>query len=564
MTKKQLMKTVYINKKKSRDKFDKIILVSKTEEEKGFQLIEKPVITYHITKPEEWDGKYVRSIKEERTFEVTAYNTSIIKSIVENLKDPNLTAMYQMATRNRTQDSWRILNDIHLDGRVHGSDINVEDFYIQTFLEKYEPNENFIGYDKSYMDIEVDGTHVEGFPEAEEALAPVNLISYYSDNRNVGYLFALKYNTDTYREFKEHQDEVLAEITARYEKDFPGFQLIFKEYDQEAPMILDFLSLVNNEDKPDFCGAWNLDFDFPTLYNRLTRLGYQPEEAFSSQDFPYKNAYYQLDDKSKSVADRNSKFITSSYTTWIDQLALYANINKPMGVLESYKLDDIAESELGEKKVDLTEGEEEGTDITNIFLRNYTKFILYGMQDTMLLAKLERKIKHLDLLNQISTMTATRTSHALKKTVCLRNLADMYYRKKHGMILSNNRAKLFPHSEEKREGAFVGDPNLIDVVGLSLSNGDKSNKIFKNVTDLDLSSLYPNLQIAFNISPETFVAPLRYRKINSVTGKEEDLTDLFIDSYNSRDAINFGVEFLKLPTYGEMEDHVNAALETAN
>lgn len=562
--KKQLLKTVYINKKKSNDKFDKIILVSKTEEGKNFQLIEKPVITYHITKPEEWDGKYVRSIAEDRTIEVTAYNTNIIKSIVDNLNDPNLTAMYQMATRNRTQDSWRVLNDIHLDGRVHGSDINIEDFYIQSFLKKYEPNENFIGYDKSYVDIEVDGTHIDGFPEAEEALAPVNLISYYSDSKNKGYLFALKYETDTYREFKENQEQVIADLVAKYEPDFPGFQLEFLEYDNEATMILDYLNLVNNDDKPDYCGAWNLDFDFPTLYNRLTRLGFQPEEAFSSQDFPYKNAYYRLDTKADSIADRNSSFITSSYTTWIDQLSLYANINKPMGVLESYKLDDIAERELGEKKVDLTEDEDVGTDITNIFLRNYTRFIVYGIQDVMLLAKLERKIKHLDLLNQISTMTATRTSHALKKTVCLRNLADMYYRKVHGMILSNNRAKLFPHSDEKREGAFVGDPNLIDFVGIMTGSGERSNKIFKNVTDLDLASLYPNLQIAFNISPETFVAPMRYRKIDSVTGREEDLTDLLVDSYNSRDAINFGKEFLGLPSYKEMEEHVNAALAASN
>ena len=563
--KKQFLKTVYIRKNQSRDNFDKIILVSKDEEKKSWQLIEKPAITYHITKPEEWDGQYVSAITKDRTFPVTAYNKSIIKSIVDNLQDPNLKAMYDFASKTRNQDSWRTLRDIHLDGRVHGSDINIEDFYIKTFNKKYDPTENFIGIEKSYMDIEVDATELDGFPEAEEALAPVNAISFFVEKSCTAYVFALKYDTDTYREFISRLPEMEAEILAYYKEDFPDLKFVFNEYEYEADLLLSFLQTVNDKEKPDFCGAWNLDFDFPTIYNRLIRLGFNPEEAFSSADFPYKNAYYRLDsDLGKSVADRSSLFITSSYTTWIDQLATYANINKPMGVLESYKLDDIAERELGENKIDLGEDEEADTDITNIFLRNYYKFIRYSVHDTMLLAMIERKVSHIDLLSQISSITCTRLSHAMKKTTSLRNLADVYYEKEHNMILSNNRSRLYPHTGEKKEGAFVGDPNLIDNIGIDIGDGSLSSFIFKIVTDLDLASLYPNIQIAFNISPETFVGPLRYRKVNAITGVEEDLTDHLIDSYNSRDAVKFGIEFYGLPTYKEMEEYVDEALTNAS
>ena len=83
---KQFLKTIHINRSKSPDSFDKIIIVSKDEEKKSWQLIDKPAITYHITKPEEWDGKYVSAIEADRTFEVTAYSKSIAKSIVDNLK----------------------------------------------------------------------------------------------------------------------------------------------------------------------------------------------------------------------------------------------------------------------------------------------------------------------------------------------------------------------------------------------------------------------------------------------------------------------------------------------
>ena len=380
-------------------------------------------------------------------------------------------------------------------------------------------------------------------------------------------MYVLKYNTETYADFKNRFSDLETEVNEYYRKDFPNFTLIFKEFDQEADLILTFLDDLNNKEKPDFCGAWNLDFDFPTLYNRLARLGFDPNEAFSSNDFPYKNAYYRLEpNPKKPVADRSSNFITTSYTSWIDMLATYANITKPMGVLESYSLDFVTNKELGENKINLGttdagEDEEDGTDITNVFLRDYYRFVRYSIHDTMLLALLEKKMCHLDLLKSIATMTSTRINKALKKTICLRNMTEYYYRKEHGMILSNNRSRLYPHTGEKKEGAFVGDPNLIDNIGIDMGNGNLSQFIFKHVTDLDLSSLYPNIQIAFNIAPETFTGALRYTVKDPVTGVVEDKTNDFIDAYNSRDAVKFGIEYCGLPNYQEMEELVNGMLD---
>lgn len=567
--KKQFLKTVYINRKKSKDSFDKVILVSKDDEQgKSWQLIEKPAITFHITKPEEWDGKFVNAIEEGRTYPVTAYNKSITQTIVKELNDPSLNSAWQFATKSHTREAWDSIKEAtQMDGRVHGSDINIEDFYIQAFNTKYNPDDNFIDNEKSFMDIEVDGTNIEGFPNPEEALAPVNAISFFVEKTQNMYMYVLKYDTETYADFKNRFSDLETEVNEYYRKDFPNFTLIFKEFDQEADLILTFLDDLNNKEKPDFCGAWNLDFDFPTLYNRLARLGFDPNEAFSSNDFPYKNAYYRLEpNPKKPVADRSSNFITTSYTSWIDMLATYANITKPMGVLESYSLDFVTNKELGENKIDLGttdagEDEEDGTDITNVFLRDYYRFIRYSIHDTMLLALLEKKMCHLDLLKSIATMTSTRINKALKKTICLRNMTEYYYRKEHGMILSNNRSRLYPHTGEKKEGAFVGDPNLIDNIGIDMGNGNLSQFIFKHVTDLDLSSLYPNIQIAFNIAPETFTGALRYTVKDPVTGVVEDKTNDFIDAYNSRDAVKFGIEYCGLPNYQEMENIVNGMLD---
>lgn len=193
---------------------------------------------------------------------------------------------------------------------------------------------------------------------------------------------------------------------------------------------------------------WNNDFDFITLHNRLKRLGHDPSEFFSSSDFPYKYSYYRQDKFSKDYSTKNSQYITASHTNWIDQLALYASLNKANGVIESYKLEDIGMKEVGEGK----ETSEEGVDMFDLYNTNYRLFMIYNIQDTILLAMIEAKVKNIDLLYQLATIANTRISHVLKKTVSLRNLADKFY-SSNGYTISNNRSKLYPKAAGKIAGA---------------------------------------------------------------------------------------------------------------
>lgn len=236
--------------------------------------------------------------------------------------------------------------------------------------------------------------------------------------------------------------------------------------------------------------------------------------------------------------------MTSSYTNWIDQLALYAVINKGAKTLESYSLDYVANLELGESKADFD------GDISTAFIRDYTKFFKYNIQDAILLHMIESKVKHIDLLYLMSVITGTRPSHVFKKTISLRNLADTFYESKN-FVISNNRSKLFPKKKEKIAGGFVGNPNLIDKVGIKLPSG-LSNFIFDDATDIDLAALYPSVTQAFNISPETFMGKIEYKNSDNI-----DETIHFIDGYNSNDGINFGMEFLGLPSITDFIDIID-------
>lgn len=539
---KQFIKTYYIKSRDTEDRMDKVLIITKDEHQNKYvDIIEEPHLQFFVTKPEYWDGQNVNYIDKDKVERHACVFKNRYWEIPKIIGDYNLeTEVQRLLSTSYFDDRKAAEKLIDLDGRLHGSDINIEDQYINLLLKKY-PDDDF-GSDylrKSFFDIEVDGSEIDGFPDPEKAEAPINMITYLDGYTRKSWSYILKYDTDTYRKAMNGVNNMIKEL--RKENMDKGLDFDFEviECDTELEVIAKFLENVNQRTTPDFLMAWNMDFDFATVFNRLKKLGQDPVDFFTPNEFPYKDAWYRLDTGANDLADKSSYFMTASYTNWIDQLALYASINKGAKTLESFTLEYVAQEELGEGKADF-----EG-DISNAHNIDYEKFLLYNIQDTMLLYRLEDRVQHLDLLYYMSIMTATRPTHVLKKTISLRNLGNIFY-DQNGYIMSNNRSRQFPKSGKKIPGGFVGDPNLVDNIGLTLSTG-KSPFIHDDVTDVDLASLYPSTTEAYNISPETHMG-----KITHLNENGEDDTVHFIDGYNSADPINFGIEFMNLPTVEEM------------
>ena len=192
---------------------------------------------------------------------------------------------------------------------------------------------------------------------------------------------------------------------------------------------------------------WNADFDIPYLLNRIDRLGYDRAEICCPQEFPIKQAYYRLDTSKQDPADRSSTYQISGYTNYIDLMCLYANITKPMGKEESYSLDYIGQKVTGMSKDEVVEN------MKTFHFANFEKFVEYNIQDTIMLAMIEVQTLHIDLVYTVSCITQTRITKAMKKTVCLKNLARQYAFDQ-GYVQSNNRAALHPRVEGKIKGAL--------------------------------------------------------------------------------------------------------------
>lgn len=555
----QLINTLYWNRVEG-EKGDKLVFVLKDEKgNKSFQIVEKPVVTYYMTKPEHWGDDIGVYLDEQHTISyvpmdkvtpVKAYYKDLYPSIYRNLKDSRLEAFYKETLASGNQINKK-LRQMHLDDRLHGSDINVQDYYIAQFLKKYNYEENFIGITKTFFDIEVDIADLEGFPDPEKAEVPVNVITLVDEQTLTSYSYCLKYEHDGYNKVMRDKEAFKKRLKEKYKKieEKLGQPLNFEiiEFDDELELITAFFDAINKDIKPDFCCAWNIAFDFVYLYNRILNIGGSTEKIMCADELVYKQAYYKLDTRNQDPADRSDSYFVSGYTVYLDLMCLYANLRKASGKKESYALDFIGELEVGMKKDKLE------SDFKTVHYDDYESFLTYNIQDTIMLMMIEMKNNDINVYYTISMITQTRIEKALKKTICLRNFAGTFYQKL-GLVISNNRSSQFP-KQDKIKGAFVGDPNNIDNIGMKIVY-NPSNRMLELVVDLDLASLYPNITITFNISPETCLGKITVRDAMG-----NDITDQFVDDYTSGDVINFGIKYLGLPTVEEMYKIVKEILE---
>lgn len=553
---KQLINTFYFPKSKARDMDDAIVmLITKDANgKKDFSCI-IPELTYYVTKPEYWPNeddpvniKYPKFIEEEKVIPITTKYSNLFKSITDVLNDENLSKYYMDALKSGSDIIYK-LNRLHLDSRLHNTDVNIQDYYVDQFLQKFNYNDNLYPITKFVYDIEVDSSNIIGFPDPIEAECPINIITGIDMYNKKCYIYCLKYDNDTYRKTMSDIPKLIEKIKEKNNKILKyDLKYEIRQFKNEINLITKFFEIINEIVRPDFAGGWNSNgFDNPYILNRIAKLGYDPNDILCPQEMPYKYITHIKDNgpKSGDPAENNNTFTVVSYTNYIDMMNTYANLRKASGKKESYALDAIAEEELnvGKDKLD--------TDIKTAHLTDYKKFLLYNVQDTALLAALEDKNNDMDMIFNIAMLTHTRINKALKKTVCLRNFASIFYRET-GAVISNNRSSLYPKMNEKIKGALVGNPLNIEHVGMKID--DRLSKfIFELVIDEDLASLYPSIMIAYNISSKTFLG-----KLNLITSKKEeenmeyieiDKTDKFIDYYTSENYSKLYQKFFGIKSF---------------
>ena len=335
-------------------------------------------------------------------------------------------------------------------------------------------SENYLNQDApklnvAFFDIEVDFDPERGYSTPDDAFMPITAIAVHLQWLDTLVCFAVPPKTLTWEQAHE-------EI-----KDFPN-TMLFKT---EAEMLDAFLDLIKDA---DVISGWNSEgYDIPYTVNRVTKvLSKEDTRRFCLFDqFPKRREYEKFGRQSVTY-----DFVGRVH---IDSLELYRKYTYEER--HSYRLDAIAEYELGERKTQY-----EGT-LDQLYNNDFKTFIEYNRQDTSLLDRLDKKLKFIDLANTLAH-ECTVLLQTTMGAVAVTEQAIINEAHRRGFQVPN-RTKMDEREDSQAAGAYVAYPKegIHDWIG-----------------SLDINSLYPSAIRALNMGPETIVGQLR-----------QTITDEFIE-----------------------------------
>lgn len=245
----------------------------------------------------------------------------------------------------------------------------------------------------------------------------------------------------------------------------------------ESHLIDEFLSYWQKLG-PDIITGWNIQmFDIPYMYNRITRIKGKKHAAMLS---PWNIVNERIVDNMRWQGSNSVTFYDLVGCATLDYYDLYKKFTYTNQ--ESYRLDYIANVELGERKLSYEEYE----NLHTLYKENYQLFIEYNIKDVQLIERLEDKMKILEMAVALAHDSNVNYVDVFTQVRMWDVLIYNELRKKNIVIPPRNESI----KEASYAGAYVKDP---------VPGG------YKWVVSFDLNSLYPHLIMQYNISPDTIV-----------------------------------------------------------
>lgn len=329
-----------------------------------------------------------------------------------------------------------------------------------TIHDMKKVKQHFLIYDEDYKDWKEYANSCYApqsldFPNPYLALYEVLSISLISSQENVIYVFG----TEEYKGKRVLENYTINHIKVVDEKE----------------LLIEFLRKWR-EIKPDIVTGWNCDgFDIPYIINRIINvLGEKYVNLLSPASKESKNCI-----KESQKDDRVTYEIIG--ITIYDYMDLYKKFMRDKK--ETYKLDYIGEVEVNHRKVSFPEYNDS---LMLLWEYDYDKFIEYNAVDTLIVNKLDDKLKYINLAITIAHITKTNLSNALGTVKIWDDLIfSMLYRK---------HIQIPPNISVEKDAKFIGAYVKVPILG---AHGW--------VITFDLTSLYPSIIRMLGLSPETLL-----------------------------------------------------------
>jgi DNA polymerase elongation subunit (family B) len=312
----------------------------------------------------------------------------------------------------------------------------------------------------AFFDIEVDFDPERGFSPTTDPFNKITAISVYLDWMDKLVTLALPPKNMSWATAEE--------IAAKFDDTYI--------FDREEDLLDTFLNLI---DDADILSGWNSEgYDIPYTVGRITRV--------LSKDDTRRLCLWGQFPKQREFERFGAVNVTFDLIgrVHLDYMQLYRKYTYEER--HSYSLDAIGEYELEERKTAY-----EGT-LDQLYNKDFETFITYNRQDTRLLAKLDRKLRFLDLANTIAhdnTVLLQTTMGAVATT----EQAIINEAHSQGLVVPNRKGRE-EDGETQAAGAYVAYPKT---------------GMHEWIGAIDINSLYPSAIRALNMGPETIVGQLR-------------------------------------------------------
>jgi DNA polymerase elongation subunit (family B) len=327
--------------------------------------------------------------------------------------------------------------------------------YVAQYLHQAFPGE--VQFDPSLVhatpiDIEVDRR--DGFPDPEKALWPIDSMTIRSRDNDYWVFTTLDWTAE--------------------KCELENISVTGTRYESEEAMLLAFVAWWQAEGI-DIVTGWNSrGFDIVYLVNRISIiLG----ERYAKRLSPWG----KIDKGGFVVKGQERQTIEMLGVVQLDYMDMFKKFAYAYPEQESYKLDHIAYAVLGERKLSY----EEYTGLHDLRDNNPQKYVDYNIKDCRLIDQLDEKLGLIDLVMQTAYRAGvnfqdTFGTTKIWDTIIYRNLADQHV--------------VVPPRVRKYGGHFEGA--YVKPVQTGLHDW---------VCSFDLASLYPNIIVQYNMSPETIV-----------------------------------------------------------
>ena len=387
------------------------------------------------------NGKHVM-FKEE--FSPTLFVPSKKESKFKTLDGENVEPIVPGSVRD-CREFYKKYDDV--DGfKIYGNDRYV----FQYISEKYPEDEIKFDITKiKLITLDIEVASENGFPDTESASEEILTITI--------------------------QDYATKNILTWGVKPFINKQSNVKyiECKSEYQLLQNFLDFwVKNI--PEVITGWNIQFyDIPYICRRLNRvLGEKIMKTFSPWGL--------VSEREVVIMGRKQISYDVGGITQLDYLDLYKKFTYK--AQESYRLDYIAEVELGQKKLDHSEYDT----FKDFYTKNWQKFVEYNIVDVELVDRLEDKMKLIELAITMAYDAKVNYADVFFQVRMWDNIIYNYLKKRNIVIPPKEKSA----KDAKYAGAYVKEPKP---------------GVYDWVVNFDLNSLYPHLIMMYNISPETLM-----------------------------------------------------------